>query len=206
MLKLYVTPGTYSIGAHVALKALGIPHEIVKVTLYRPDTEVRKINPLGRVPTLKLDDGIVITENGAILPYLASLNPAANLGAPQGSIELARIQEWIGFLNSDVQAAFRTYGRPHIFHDDEKIQAEIKQKSVARLNQVLDILESWMPEIGWVVGGRFTIADAYLGAFTRQIVKVGLDWGRWPKLQRFHQNYQNHPAVLSANAAERDGQ
>lgn len=199
---LYVTPGTYSIGAHVALKALSIPHEIIKVALYRPDSEVRKVNPLGRVPTLELDDGTVITENGAILPYLASLNPAARLGAPQGSIELARIQEWIGFLNSDVQAAFRTYGRPHIFHDDEKVQGEIKQKSIERLYQILDTLERWAPESGWLVGQRFTIADAYLGAFTRQIVKVGLSWDRWPKLQRFYQSYERHPAVLAADFAE----
>ena len=202
MPKLYVAPGTYSIGAHVALKALGIAHEIVKVTLYRPDTAVRQVNPLGRVPTLELDDGTVITENGAILPYLASLNPAANLGAPQGSLELARIQEWIGFLNSDVQAAFRTYGRPQVFHDDEKVQAEIKRKGLERLNLILDTLEGWLPENGWVVGNRFTIADAYLGAFARQVVKVGLTWYRWPKLQAFYQSYEAHPAVQAADAAE----
>jgi glutathione S-transferase len=204
MPRLYVSPGSYSIGAHVALIASGIPHEIVRARLNQPDNPVLGVNPLGRVPTLVLDNGSVVTENGAILPLIATLSPSSRLGGDSGSIEQARIQEWIGFLNSDVQAAFRTYYRPQVFHDDQNIQEEIRGKGLVRLNLVLDNAERWAPADGWLVGNHFTVADAYLGAFTRQIEKVGLEWSRWPKLQNFHVHYQRHPAVLAADFAEQE--
>lgn len=202
MPKLYISPGSYSIGAHVALKASGVAHEVIRARLNQADNPALAVNPLGRVPTLVLDNGSVVTENGAILPLIAALNPAAKLGGEAGSLEQARIQEWIGFLNSDVQAAFRTYNRPQVFHDDAKVQGEIRAKGLARLHLVLDNAERWAPESGWLVGKRFTVADAYLGAFTRQIEKAGLDWSRWPKLQGFHRQYQAHPAVLAADFTE----
>jgi len=204
MPRLYVSPGSYSFGAHVALIASGIPHEIVRARLNQPDNPTLAVNPLGRVPTLVLDNGSVVTENGAILPLIAGLSPSSQLGGEPGSIEPARVREWIGFLNSDVQAALRTYYRPQVYHDDPKIQQEIRSKALVRLNLVLDNAEHWAPQSGWLVGKHFTVADAYLGAFTRQIEKVGLAWSRWPKLYNFHLHYQRHPAVLAADFAEQE--
>ncbi|WP_051525231.1 glutathione S-transferase N-terminal domain-containing protein [Methylobacillus glycogenes] len=95
MTTLYVSPGACSLGAIVALKALDIPHELVRVALRQPGSPIYDINPLGRVPTLQLDGGEIITENAAILPFLGDLKPEAQLFAPAGSVLRARIQEWI---------------------------------------------------------------------------------------------------------------
>lgn len=97
---------TYSIGAYAALKALGIRTRSSRSRSTGPTPQcVRSIRSAG-CRRWNSTTAPSSPKNGAILPHLASLNWPANLGAPQGSLELARIQEWIGFLNSDVQAFF----------------------------------------------------------------------------------------------------
>ncbi|MDD4927250.1 MAG: glutathione S-transferase N-terminal domain-containing protein, partial [Methylotenera sp.] len=100
---LYYAPGACSFASHVILRTLeanhGLKPELISVKLRQEDTTIHQVNPLGRVPTLNLDTGELLTENGAILPYLGDLVPEAGLFAPAGTVERARIQEWIGFIN-----------------------------------------------------------------------------------------------------------
>lgn len=198
---LYVAPGACSFGAHVALKAAGLSHQIEVVPLRTPDSPIHKVNPLGRVPTLVTDNGQVVTENGAILPYIASLNPEAGLGG-RDALEQARIQEWIGFVNSDLHVAFRNYNRPNLLHPNDAVQAEIKAQAKERLYTLLAVIDSRVPDGAWLVGGRFTVADAYLGTFTRWVTRAELDWSRWPRLRAYADRFDAHPAVAQASAAE----
>ncbi|MES2205890.1 MAG: glutathione binding-like protein [Pseudomonadota bacterium] len=200
---LYVAPGACSFGAHVALKALDIPHTIKVVPLRQPDSPIYTVNPQGRVPALVLDDGAVITENSAILPYIADLKPEAGLNAPLGSVDRARIQEWIGFLNSDLHGAFRPLNRPALFHTDEATHDTIRRQGKTRLFQLLDTVEKKVPENAWLVGNRFTVADAYLGVFTRWVRRRDFDWAQWPNLKKFADRFDVHPAVIAAEQAEK---
>ncbi|WP_348945229.1 glutathione S-transferase N-terminal domain-containing protein [Chitinibacter sp. FCG-7] len=94
--KLFIAPGACSFGTHIVARELKLPVEIVKVPLRTPESPIHQVNPLGRVPAVQLADGQVITENSAILPFLADLAPGTPLFAPAGSPERAKIQSWIG--------------------------------------------------------------------------------------------------------------
>jgi glutathione S-transferase len=199
---LYVASGACSFGAHVVLKELDIPHHIEVVPLRTPDSPIHQVNPLGRVPTLKLDSGEVITENGAILPYLGDLKPEAGLFAPAGSVERAQIQEWIGFLNSDVHPAFRPVYRPEAYTPDIEAHEKIQEQGKERLSQFLNVLNQKLEGKTWAVGERFTIADAYLGVVSSWVEKRGLPLADYPNLAAFQARYKARPSVQAAQAAE----
>lgn len=87
---LYVAQGACSLAAHSLVHELQLPIPVEVVALRSPDSPIHRINPLGRVPALQLDDDTLITENSAILPYLADLAPQAGLFAVAGSAERGR--------------------------------------------------------------------------------------------------------------------
>lgn len=200
---LYVAPGACSFGAHVVLKELGIPHDIAVVPLRTPDSPILKVNPLGRVPTLKLDSGEVLTENGAILPFLGDLKPEAGLFAPVGSVERARIQEWIGFLNSDLHRALRPVNRPELFHPDTSTHDAIRAKGLEQLIDLLKVVDRKLEGKTWAVGERFTIADAYLGVFWGWLRRGRPELlAQLPNLAAFGARFDARPSVQAALAAE----
>lgn len=202
MTTLYVAPGACSFGAHVALKELGIPHRVEIVPLRTQDSPIWKVNPLGRVPALQTDAGELITENSAILPYIADLKPEAGLSAPAGSVERAQIQEWIGFLNSEVHGVLRAVNRPGLFHPDEAEHERVKAHSLPRLLDYLKLIDARLEGKEWAVGGRFTIADAYLGVFWRWLSGRGFPLQDYPNFTAFGRRYDQRPSVIAALQAE----
>jgi glutathione S-transferase len=73
MLTLYYTPGACSMAAHIVLEESSEHYEGKKVDLAGGEQRTEaylKINPLGRVPALLLDNGEPLAENTAILPFL----------------------------------------------------------------------------------------------------------------------------------------
>lgn len=206
MTTLYVSPGACSLGAIVALKALDIPHELVRVALRQPGSPIYDINPLGRVPTLQLDGGEIITENAAILPFLGDLKPEAQLFAPAGSVLRARIQEWIGFANSDLHPAFRPVTRPELFTDQPEAQQQVRKKGLERLHLLLGHVERRLGtlEAGhWLVSEHFTIADAYVGVFLSWLPRADISAEeKYPAIHGYLKRWLAHPAVQAALAAE----
>ena len=205
MTTLYVSPGACSLGAIVTLKALDIPHDLVRVALRQPGSPIYELNPLGRVPTLQLDSGDIITENAAILPFLGDLKPEAQLFAPAGSLQRARIQEWIGFANSDLHPAFRPVTRPELFTDQPEAQQQIRKKGLERLHTLLAHVERRLGAVQdqWLVGEHFTIADAYVGVFLSWLPRADISAEeKYPAIHAYLKRYLAHPAVLAALAAE----
>ncbi len=117
-MKLYYFPGACALADHIVLEWIGTPYETVRMSQASIKTpDYLAINPGGTVPLL-IDGNFSLTENFAILSYLADLNPGAHLfgdGTPRGRAEVMR---WLGFLNSDVHSEFKPIFTPGRFLPD----------------------------------------------------------------------------------------
>jgi glutathione S-transferase len=202
-MQLFVAPGACCLGAQVVVNALELPVEVVHVLLRTPGSPIHAVNPLGRVPALRLHDGSTLTENSAILPFLADLIPGNPLFAAAGTVARARIQSWIGYINSEVHAAaFRPINRPERYSNDAAMHDAIRARGREQLFAALQPVEAQLNRTAWLTGERFTIADAYLGVFARWIVPLGVPFDGLTALNRFRAAYQALPAVQAALADE----
>jgi glutathione S-transferase len=195
-MKLYISTGACSMASNIALREAGIPFEMSKVdkrTKRVDGVEFATINPKGYVPALRLDDGQVLTENVAVLQYIADLNPAAKLAPPAGTMERYRLQEWLSFINSEVHKGFSP-----LFSSE----ATEETKTYARnyIAKRLAYLEGALGDNKYLMGDQFTVADAYLFTVLGWGVHVGVDIG--PKLKGYVDRVRERPKVIEAMTAE----
>ena len=103
---LYFSPMACSLATRIALYEAGAEANFLEVdpktkTVLRDGSDFRAVNPLGLVPTLRTDDGEVLTENAAILQYVADRFPDANLGTPPG-MHRSRLHQWLCFIGTEL--------------------------------------------------------------------------------------------------------
>lgn len=199
MTTLFISPGACSLASHIAVRELALPIQIEKVVLRTPDSPIHTINPLGRVPALQLDDGRVLTENSAILPFLADQVPATPLFAPVGSAERAQIQGWLGYLAAEVHtASFRPLNRPERYSADEAAHPGIREQARVQLFKAFEHIEQHLEGRQWLVGERFTLADIYLGVFATWLTRLGAPFDGLANVARLRQQWLERPAVQVA--------
>jgi glutathione S-transferase len=175
--RLYYSPGSCSLAAHVALEEIGEPFELELVPAVgegrKTETpEYREINPKGRVPALRGVPGHsggtegVLTEVVAILLYLARAHPEAGL-LPADAAGEARCLEWLSFLSTSVHAM--SYGqiwRPGRFVGDEGDRPAVVAKGHRSVREQYAYVEGLLADgRGWAVPGGYSIADPYLLVF-----------------------------------------
>src|SRR4029079_16972343 len=123
-MKLYYSPGACSLADHIALHEAGMEFELVKVDLKTHKLEDGRsffdINPKGYVPALQFDDGEVLTENVAILSFIAARHPA--LDAP-GELGRYRLLEMLAYISSEVHKAFHPLFDPAATDAEKKTAA-----------------------------------------------------------------------------------
>lgn len=195
-MKLYIWPGACSMASNIALHEAGIKFDLAKVdkrTKKVDGVDFTTINPKGYVPTLRLDDGEVLTENVAVLQYIADLNPASKLAPPAGTMERYRLQEWLSFINSEIHKAFSPLFNPEATED---------MRTFARnyLAKRLGYLETALGDRKFLMGDQFTIADAYLFTVLGWGAHVGVTIS--PKLQAYYDRIKARPHVVEAMTAE----
>jgi glutathione S-transferase len=201
-MKLYYMPGVCSLADHIVLEWIGQPYQIEEV----PRAELRspeylKLNPDGVVPTLVDDDGWVLTENIAILHYLADRFPAAGLagdGTPRGRAEVNR---WLGFLNSDVHPAFKPLFRPERFIAEPAHHTEVQDTARAKLRGYFERLDARLADRDWLADTR-SIADPYLFVVLRWARAKAVDLGGLDHLERFVRRMHADAGVRAAMRAE----
>jgi glutathione S-transferase len=117
-MQLYYFPGSCALADHIVLEWTGAKYEAIKLDRAATKSpEFLELNPSGAVPVL-VDGDFVLTQNVAILSYLAELYPDARLygdGTPRGRAEVMR---WLGILNSDMHPAFKPIFGAARFHPD----------------------------------------------------------------------------------------
>lgn len=199
-MKLYFSPGACSLSPHIALREAGLEVELVRVDLRQQvliadGTDFLKINPKGYVPVLELDDGRRLTEGPAILQYIADLRPESGLAPRADSFERYRLQEWLGFINSEIHKGFGLLFKPDTPEDYKPI---VRRNVSARLTWTAEHLA----RNDYLLGTQFTIADGYLFTTLGWGPFAGVDIAQWPSLVAFRERVASRPGVQAALAAE----
>jgi glutathione S-transferase len=198
-MKLYYSPGACSLASHIVAREAGIAIELEKVDISskrtRGEIDFLTINPKGNVPVLELDDRSFLTEGPAIMQFLADLKPERDLVPRNGTMARYRLQEWLGFINSDLHTSYSPLFKPTT---PELIRSEKRQvlfKNYALVERSLTLQQ-------WLLGEQFSAADAYLFAVTNWARYVGLDLSRFPAITAFQQRVTGRPQVREALLTE----
>lgn len=205
-MKLYYLPGACSLADHITLEWAHADYETVKMSrdALKSD-EFLAINPAGSVPALTDDDGWSLTENVAILHYLAEKYPAAELTGTDPRSR-AEVNRWLGFLNSDVHQAFKPIFAPAAFVSDDSLHGTLAEHARKKLGRLFARIDAQLQKHTWLAGDDRSIADPYLFVVLRwaRAKKVPLD--DMTALDAFFARMHEDPGVRQALAAEGIGQ
>lgn len=198
-MKLYYTPGACSLSPHIVAHELGEQLQLEKVDGKAKKTasgaDYWAINPKGYVPALELDDGQILTEGPTIVQYLADRRPEAGLVPAAGSIERYRVQELLGYINSEIHKTYSPLFAP-------SVTPETRSEKHAYLKKRYALLEKQLAGRDYLFGDRFSIADAYLFTVTNWAKHLQVDLSEFPNLLAFQQRVAARPAVQAALKAE----
>ena len=197
-MKLYFSPLACSLATRIALYEAAAEADFVQVDgktkLTRDGRDFRTVTALGLVPTLETDAGDVLTENAAVLQYVARTYPTAQL-APADPLGTARLQQWLGFIGTELHKSVYVPLLDPNAHDEVKAYALRK----------VDLRFTWLQQR---LAGReflldaFSIADAYLFAVLNWSMVVPVPLERWPAVHVYYQRLRGRPCIARAFAEE----
>lgn len=196
MLKLFYSPGACSLVTHISLEEAGAEFEPVRVVLAEGQhlkPEYLDVNPHARVPALATDDGVV-TENIAILNFIADLFEAPGSVPRDDPIAAARCNELLGWFASSVHISFAQIWRGERFTDDQSLWPAIKDGGFRALEKHFAEIDQLSGE-RWLVEGRFTAADSYALTFFRWGRRIGMDMSPYAAWADLNQQVLDRPAV-----------
>ncbi len=198
-MKLYYFTGACSLASNISLREAGLPFELVKVDRRTRKTadglDYLEVNPKGSVPALRLDNGEVLTENIAVLQYIADRSPSAKLAPPQGSMERYRLVEWLAFISTEIHKTFSP-----LFREDA--HAEVKSYVRKNLSGRLDYLNRAIGTRSFLMDQQFTVADAYLFTVLGWGRHVNVELAQWPQLAHYAERVGARPHVIEALKSE----
>src|SRR6266446_4720551 len=201
-MKLYYAPGACSLSPHIVAREAGLTLDLERVDIgkhpHRTETGVdfAAINPKGYVPALRLDDGQLLTEGAVIVQYLADLAPGSGLAPAAGTLERYRLQEWLAFISSELHKMFS----PSLFHPEHGELAE--RAARAKIAERFAILDAHLAARPYLLGDKFTVADAYAFAIVGWPRPTRIDLALFPNLNRFMERVATRPRVREAMRAE----
>ncbi|HET6913782.1 MAG TPA: glutathione S-transferase N-terminal domain-containing protein [Rhodanobacteraceae bacterium] len=193
-MKLYTSPGACSMADHIALEWIGKPYTAQIVSReQRATPEFRKLNPAGAVPVFE-DGDWVLTQNSAILNYLADTFPESKLGGDGTPKGRAEVNRWLGFLNADVHPAFKPLFGSTKYLDDETMVEKSHAHARKTLRGYFERLDAQLSGCDWLAGTR-SIADPYLFVMLRWAKGAGVDMSGFHNLEAFEQRMRADKGV-----------
>jgi len=200
--KLYYMPGACSLATHIVLEWIGGDYETKRLAhadLKQPD--YLRVNPQGAVPALELDDGTVLTQNAAILGYLADRHPEAGLYGDGSPRARAEVNHWLGLVNSDLHPAYKPLFGATAYLGDESMIEKSRANAKEKVRALFELLDKALAGRDGIAGHR-SIADAYLYVLTRWTDGVKIDISDLADLQRFRKLMEADASVQKALKAE----
>lgn len=198
-MKLYYSAGACSLSPHIALEEAGLKYEAISAptkTKVLPDgSDYRKVNPLGYVPYLVLDDGTGFSEGPAIVQYIADQAPAKKLAPPNGTVARYQLQSLLNLIGTEIHKGFGPLFNP-------SMPDEAKQLFKAKLLERLQYVDGLLAGKQYLMGDDFTVADGYLFTVTNWAKPLGIDLSGFKNLTTFRDRVGARPAVQAAMKAE----
>ena len=200
-MKLYTKPGACSLADHIALRWIGAPFDVEVMDGPGMKTPAfLALNPAGSVPVLDVD-GWILTQNAAILNFLADSFPESGLGGDGTVKGRAEVNRWLAFLNADVHTAFHPlFGSTRYLGDDAMIEKS-KDNARTKLRGLFERLDAQLEGKDWLVGSR-SVADPYLFVTLRWAKGAKVDLSALDNLERIFTRMAGDADVVAAMRVE----
>jgi glutathione S-transferase len=201
-MELFFSPLACSMAARIALDEAGADVKLVEVDphtkrLLATAEDYRAINPLGLVPALRLEDGTVLTENAAILQFVADAFPEAGLAPPESDrVGRARLRQWLSFVGTELHKGLMM---PLLGRDTPPdVKAWVVGKYAPRLAYLDDRLKGRE-----FLLDRFSVADAYLATVLNWMQATPeIDLAATPHVKAYLERSRQRPSMVAALTAE----
>ena len=199
-MELYFSPLACSLATRIALYEAGAAADYLEVdpktkVVQNDGSDFRSVNPLGLVPTLRTDDGLVLTENAAILQYVADRFPQAGISAEPG-MGRSRLHQWLCFIGTELHKGLFV---PVL---DRKAPPEVKTYVLGRNLSRLDYLENYLKGREFLLD-HFSVADAYLVTVINWTMATPpVELAKWPAVKAYYERHRARPSVAKAVSEE----
>jgi glutathione S-transferase len=198
-MKLYYSPGACSLSPHIVLREAGLNFDLEKVDLKAKKTkggeDFLAVNPKGQVPVLRLHNGETLTEGPAIVQYLADHAPGSGLAPPAGTMPRYHLQEWLNYITSEVHKSFSLLFAATTPDAYKTILKENLAKRFGHFDRTL-------AGKSYLMGDKFTVADAYAFVIIGWSKYQDMDLAPWPNVQAYMTRIAARPKVQEALRAE----
>ncbi len=198
-MELFFSPLACSLATRIVLYEAGVPARFVEVdtwTKRMPDGgDYRDVHPLGLVPLLRTDDGLVLTENAAILQYVADRHAPAL--APSDPLGRTRLHQWLHFIGTELHAGmFALLLDPRA---PEAVKSYALQRGEPRLASLAQHLEGRR-----FLLDDFSVADAFLFTVLVWTAATPIDLAKYPSLREYFKRHLDRPSIARALGEERE--
>ncbi len=164
MVQLYYYPSNASFAPHVCLEEAGADYELILVDRSvdgHKSADYKRLNPSGRIPTL-IDGELVLFETAAICLHIADKYPQHGLSPAPGGAARSTFHKWLFYLATTVQTELLIWFYPERYADTDDGKAAVKAGALARLRDMMDIMNDAVGPGPWLMGDQFTLLDPYL--------------------------------------------
>ncbi len=203
MIKFYYSKAACSLSVHIVLEELGIPYEAHSVDIRQPATdEYLKINPMGAVPAIIMDNGQSLTEAAVIIQYLCDMKADKGLAPKQGTMERYRFQEILNFISTEIHKGFGPLWSLDAIVQDVTAQAEAKNYFTQELGKRFDVMEAKLSTQNFLMPTGYTAVDAYAYTILNWSNYLKVDLSKWPAIKTYMDRVRSRPATEKALRAE----
>lgn len=195
-MKLYYYQAACSLVVRIILNELGINFEDEAVDLRAKKTaggeNYLEINAKGSVPALRLDDGVVVTENQVILQYLTDITSGQQLLAPVGDLKRYQTLEWLNYIATELHKSIGMFFNPVL---PEEVKTKVLTPMImARFSYINKHLDKGP----YLMGESFTLPDAYLFVMVLWAKHFKMDLSSYTHLNKLIERLQTRPSVIKS--------
>ena len=198
-MKLYYSPGACSLASNIVARETNTPLTLVKTDIgkktYEGGGDFSKINPLGYVPALELDNGTIITEGPSVLQYLAETSGNTSVLPAPGSPARYTVLSWLNFASTELHGPFG------VLWSSAQSDAA-KDLARAKLASRFKHLDAHLATNAFLVGRDFTLPDAYTFVVLGWAPMQKVDLSPYPNVQAYIARIATRPAVQAAMKSE----